>query len=148
MKKYRFQVSINRPPSDVFPFLEETEKQALYSDVPMRLITKGPMRTGSKMEVSMGSGLMKATLGLEMVDVEKDRKLAYKTYSGPIDWQGEYRLEPTEDGGTAVTHEGSMTFHGLWRLAEPLVGGELRSSGAKEMERMKSAVESSAKTDS
>jgi len=146
MKAYRFQVSINRPPDAVFPFLVETEKQALYSDVPMRLVTEGPLRTGSKMEVSMGSGFMKANLGLEMVDVNRDRKMAYKTYSGPIDWQGEYLLEPTQDGGTVVTHEGSMRFHGLWRLAEPLVGAELSRNGAKEMDRMKVAVESSAQS--
>jgi hypothetical protein len=141
MKAYRFQASINRPPSEVFPFLVETEKQALYSDVPMRLITEGAMHTGSKMEVTMGSGLMKANLGLEMTDVTQDRKMAYKSFSGPIDWQGEYLLEPTPDGGTTVTHEGSMRFHGLWRLAEPLVGAELSRNGAKEMDRMKAAIE-------
>ena len=143
MKPYRFQVTINRPPNEVFPFVVEPEKQALYSDVTMRLLTEGSIRTGSKMEVVLGSGLMKATLGLEMVDVDQDRRMAFKTYSGPLEWQGEYVLEPTEDGGSTLTHQGSMTFHGLWRLVEPLVGGELTRGGAQEMDRLKNAVEAS-----
>jgi hypothetical protein len=84
---------------------------------------------------------MKAKLGLEMIAVDQDRRMAFKTYSGPIDWAGEYVLEPTADGGSSVDHKGTMTFHGLWRLFEPIVGGELARGGAQEMERMKAAVE-------
>jgi hypothetical protein len=72
--------------------------------------------------------------------------MAFKTYSGPIDWQGEYLLEPTDDGGSTLKHEGSMTFHGLWRVIEPLIGGELERGGAQEMERMKAVIEQPAVT--
>ena len=42
MKSYKSQVTINRPPADVFPYLIEPQKQALWSDVPMRPDHGGP----------------------------------------------------------------------------------------------------------
>lgn len=141
MLRYASAVAINRPPADVFPYLTDTVKQGLYSDVSMRLLTPGILATGSRMEVIFGMGPLKATIGLEMIAVEENTRMAFDTYSGPIKWQGQYLLKPTEGGGTDLSHEGTMVFTGLWRLLEPLVGAELKRNGAKEMERLKAAVE-------
>jgi uncharacterized protein YndB with AHSA1/START domain len=141
MLRYALSVTISRPPAEVFPYLTDPKKQALYSDVPMRQITPGELATGSRMEVTFGMGPMKAKIGLEMTAIEANRRMAFDTYSGPIKWQGEYLLKPTDGGGTTLSHDGSMRFTGLWRLLEPLVGAELKSGGAKEMERLKAAVE-------
>ena len=141
MLRYSFPVTIDRPPAVVFPYIVDTAKQAAYSDMEMRLLTPGVLKTGSRMEVTFGMGPLKAVVGLEMTAVEPDTRMAYDTFSGPIKWQGEYRLTPTEGGGTDLTHEGSMTFTGLWRLIEPLIGGELKSGGAKELARLKEVVE-------
>jgi hypothetical protein len=86
-------------------------------------------------------GPLKAVIGLEMTDVDPARRMAFDTYSGPIKWKGEYLLTSAGGGGTSLTHAGTMVFTGLWRLLEPLVGAELKSGGAKEMERLKAAVE-------
>jgi hypothetical protein len=141
MLRYALKVTISRPPSDIFPYLTDPVKQGLYSDVPMRQITPGELATGSRMEVTFGMGPLKATIGLEMTAIEANTRMAFDTYSGPIKWQGEYLLKPTDGGATNLSHEGSMRFTGLWRLLEPLVGAELKSNGAKEMERLKAAVE-------
>jgi hypothetical protein len=143
MLRYAWPVTISRPPADVFPYLTDPVKQGEYSDVPMRQITPGVLATGSRMEVTFGMGPMKAVIGLEMTDIDQDKRMAFDTYSGPIRWQGQYVLTPTEGGGTLLSHEGSMAFTGLWRLMEPLVGAELKRNGAKEMERLKAAVEKS-----
>jgi uncharacterized protein YndB with AHSA1/START domain len=140
--RYAWPVAISRPPEVVFPYLTDPAKQALYSDVPMRQITPGVLATGSRMEVTFGMGPLKAVIGLEMT-VEENRRMAFKSFSGPIDWQGEYLLTPTADGGTNLSHAGTMSFGGLWRLLEPLIGAELKSNGAKEMGRMKAAIEGS-----
>ena len=39
--------------------------------------------------------------------------MAFDTYSGPIRWQGEYLLAPTDSGGTDVDYRGTMVFTGL-----------------------------------
>ena len=139
MISYRFEVAIARTPSDVFPYLADLAKQALYSDVPMRLITPGTLTTGSRMEVTFGKGPLKAVLGLEMTALEQDKRIAFTTYSGPIRWQGEYRLKPTDSGGTSLSHDGTLVFTGLWRLLEPLVVSEIKRD--KELERLKAVVE-------
>lgn len=141
MLRYSWPVTINRPPDVVFPYIADTAKQALYSDVPMRLLTPGALAKGSRMEVTFGMGFVKAVIGLEMTAVDVNERMAFDTFSGPIKWQGQYVLEPTAQGGTVLTHEGTMTFTGLWRLIEPLVGAELRNGGSKEMERLKAVVE-------
>ena len=143
MKSYQSEVKINRPPADVFPYLVEPAKQSVWSDVPMREVTKGPFETGKKFEVTFGSGLVKAVLGIELVGVEQNRRMAWKSFSGPIDWEGEYLLEESGSDGSSLSQHGTLTFHGLWRLIEPMVGAEISRGETKELERLKAAVESS-----
>jgi hypothetical protein len=142
MQSYKLAVTVNRAPAEVFPYLVDTAKQGLYSDVPMRQITPGELKTGSRMEVTFGMGPLKAIVGLEMTAIDENKRMAFDTISGPIRWKGEYLLTPTDGGGTTVSHEGTMVFTGLWRLIEPLIASELKSGGAKEMERMKAVIES------
>lgn len=86
MLGYQSQVEIARPPEAVFPYLVEREKQALWSDVPMVPLTEGPLKTGSQMDLTFGKGPVKATLRLELTAVEPNRRMAWTTLSGPIDW--------------------------------------------------------------
>lgn len=140
MITYRSEVSIARPPEAVFRYLVEPEKQALWSDVPMRALTPGPMQTGSRIEVTFGAGPLKATVGLDLT-VEPNRRMAFQSFSGPIGWRGEYVLEPATGGGTRLRQEGTLTFQGLWRLMEPIAGREISSGEEKELERLKAVVE-------
>jgi uncharacterized protein YndB with AHSA1/START domain len=139
---YESSVTVNRPPDAVFPYLVDPAKQALWSGVPMRQVTDGPLRSGSKMEVTFGMGPLKATIGLELLAVEEGRRMAFHSYSGPIRWDGEYRLAPVGDG-TELRQEGRLVFTGLWRLVEPLVGAEISRGEVKELEKLKAVAEAS-----
>lgn len=141
MVRYESSVTIARSPESVFPYLTEPAKQALWSDVPMRQLTEGPLRPGSRLEVSFGMGPVRAVLGLEIIDLDPARRMAFKTFSGPIDWAGAYRLTPSPSGGTELGQEGTLRFTGLWRVVEPLVGAEISRGEVKELERLKAAVE-------
>ena len=141
MISYQSSVSIARPADQVFDYLIEPAKQALWSDVPMRKVTEGPLGAGSRMEVTFGMGPLKALIGLELGPVEPGRRMAFKSYSGPIRWDGEYRLAASGTDATEVSQDGRLTFTGLWRLLEPLVGGEISKGEVKELERLKAAVE-------
>ena len=140
---YESEVTIDRAPDVVFPYLTEPAKQALWSDVPMKQITPGTMRTGSSFEVFFGMGPLKATVGLEMIDVEEPTRMAWRTFKGPIEWAGEYLLE-ADGAGTRVSQHGTLTFKGLWRLVQPIAGAEIRSGEEKELEKLKSVVEAGA----
>jgi hypothetical protein len=141
MITYDSRVMIDRPPDEVFTYLVEPPKQALWSDVPMRKLTAGPWQTGSKMDVTFGKGPLKATIGLDVTALEAGRRMAWASFSGPVDWMGEYRLAPSGPRGTELRQEGRLVFKGLWRLLEPLVGAEIRSGEIKELERLKAAAE-------
>ena len=140
MLTYQSEVVVDRPPDTVFRYLVEPERQTLWSDVPMRPLTDGPLGSGSRMEVTFGMGPMKAIVGLEFTAVEPGRRLAWRSFSGPIQWDGEYRLTPSA-GGTAISQDGQLVFTGLWRLVEPLAGAEIKSGETKELERLKVVVE-------
>ena len=113
------------PPDVLFRYLIEPSLQALWSDVPMRQLTEGELRSGSRMEVRFSIGPLKAVVGLEFASVEPGRRLAFKSFSGPISWDGEYQLEAAGGTSTRVSQEGRLAFHGAWRLLEPIVGAEI-----------------------
>ncbi|HET7685610.1 MAG TPA: SRPBCC family protein [Candidatus Limnocylindria bacterium] len=141
MLTYRSSVVIARPADVVFPYLVEPQRQALWSDVPMRQLTDGPLRTGSRLEVTFGKGPLKAVIGLELTEVAPAQRMAWRSFSGPIGWRGSYELTATDPATTSVAQDGELTFHGLWRLVEPIVSGEIRSGEVKELERLKEVVE-------
>jgi Polyketide cyclase / dehydrase and lipid transport len=138
---YRSQVSIERPPETVFRYLIDPGLQALWSGVPMRQLTTGDPEPGSQLEVTFAMGPLKARIGLELSRVEPGRVLAFKSFSGPIRWDGEYRLASTDAGATVVSQEGRLAFSGAWRLIERLVGAEISRGEIKELEKLKSVVE-------
>jgi uncharacterized protein YndB with AHSA1/START domain len=142
MIRYASDVTISRAPSDVFPYLIEREKQALWSDVPMTPLTEGPLRVGSRLRLTFGKGPLRASLTLEFAALEPDKRIAFKTVSdGGIQWTREYRLAPTADGtGTQLAQEGTLEFSGLWRLAEPLIGSEIRRGEIAELEKLKAVL--------
>lgn len=143
MLTYQSQVSIDRAPATVFEYLIDPKRQALWSDVSMRQLTDGPLSTGSRMEITFGKGPLKATIGLELTAVEPGHRMAFRSFSGPIRWDGEYRLNESTTNGTEISQQGQLTFSGLWRLLEPLVGAEIRHGEVKELERLKAVIEAS-----
>jgi uncharacterized protein YndB with AHSA1/START domain len=139
---YQSEVTIARPTEEVWPYVVEREKQALWSDVPMEPLTEGPLRVGTRQRLTFGDGPLRTSLDLEMTALEPARRLGFTTVStGGIHWEGEYRLEPTDDGGTRMSQHGTLRFRGLWRLAEPIVGAEIRRNEIKELETLKRVVE-------
>jgi uncharacterized protein YndB with AHSA1/START domain len=138
---YASSVTIARPPDEVWPYLSERDKQALWSDVPMTPVSPGPLGPGAQMRLSFGNGPLRTSLTLELSAWEPPRRMGFRTVSrGGVQWVGEYRLAPAE-GGTTVSQTGTLTFTGLWRLAEPIVGAEIRRNEIAELEMLKAVVE-------
>ena len=146
MITYESEVVVGRPPRDVWPYLVERDKQALWSDVPMEPLTEGPMQAGSRMRLRFGAGPLHVSITLEMTVVDPAEGMAFTTVSqGGIQWDGEYRLALAENIGTRLSQHGTIRFSGLWRLVEPIVGAEIRRGEIAELEKLKAVLEGTAK---
>jgi hypothetical protein len=134
-------VSVNRPAAQIYPYLLETTKLPIWSDAPAKLVTDGDLNNGARLEVSFAIGPLKAVIGLQITTMEFGKKLAFRSYSGPISWQGEYNLAEDGKGATTVSQKGQLRFKGLWRLAQPIAGGRIRRSEVWELQRLKNFIE-------
>jgi uncharacterized protein YndB with AHSA1/START domain len=144
MLRYSSSVTINRPPEAIFPYMTDTVRQGEWSDVQMKRLDgrTGDLVIGSRLQVSFGMGPMKANVGLEITEIEPNKRMAWTSFSGPIKWDGEYQLERTASGdGTVVSQAGTLKFTGLWRAMEPMAGAEISRGEVKELERLKAVVE-------
>ena len=142
MITYESGVTVARRPDQVWPYLVDRDKQALWSDVPMTPLTEGPWRVGSRAVLSFGRGPLGARLTLEITRLDTNERIAFTTVSrGGIHWEGEYRIDQVGETSTRLSQQGTLRFSGLWRLVEPIVGVEMRRNEVAELERLKAVLE-------
>jgi uncharacterized membrane protein len=121
MTKIERSIVVDRPSDEVWEFVHETTKDALWQTTltESEKLTDGPMRVGTQIrEVRHFLGV-RIELTLEVTEYEPNRKSAIRAVSGPVPLTGSYRLEPLE-AGTRFTVSGELDAHGLFKLAEPV----------------------------
>jgi len=138
---YSSAVSIGRPATQIFPYLLGTTLQKLKPGAPIKPIDPSELSNGAHIEVSFGLGPLNAVCGLQISELEVGRKLAFKSYSGPITWKGEYNLAEDGKGTTTVSQIGQLKFKGLWRLVQPFASGQIKRSEVQELQRLKQVLE-------
>jgi Polyketide cyclase / dehydrase and lipid transport len=133
MSKIERSVVIDRPIDEVFEFVHDTSKDALWQStlVESHQLTDGEMGVGTKVrEVRQFLG-RRIEMDWEVTDYEPSTRSSIKTVSGPIPPTGSYLLEPV-DGGTKLTAMGELDAHGFFKLAEPvfarITGRELEAN--------------------
>jgi carbon monoxide dehydrogenase subunit G len=121
MTKIERSIVIDRPIDEVWEFVHDTTKDALWQTTlaESEKLTGGAMRVGTKVrEVRRFLGLRIET-AWEVTEYEPNAKSAIRAVSGPIPFTGGYRLEPS-DAGTKFTVSGELDAHGFFKLAEPV----------------------------
>jgi hypothetical protein len=121
MTKIERSIAIDRPVDEVWEFVHDPTKDALWQTTltESEQLTDGPMGVGTRVrEVRHFLGL-RLELAWEVTAYEPTRKSAIKAVSGPIPFAGGYSLEPL-DAGTRFTVSGELDAHGLFKLAEPV----------------------------
>ena len=81
----------------------------------------------------------------EYVAFEPDRRVAFRTTSGPTPLEASYLVEPVEVG-TRVTSTIEMDASGFLSLAEPLIAVGLRREMDAAFRELKAQLEASAPT--
>jgi uncharacterized membrane protein len=144
MARTEHTVVVERPPDEVFAFLTDLASVPEWQSgaVEVRQLEREPsIGVGTKyVEVLKFLGRQfEATI--EVTEYEPGRRFSIKTLSGPIPFQVEHTLEPSNGGGTRlrVTLEGEPG--GLFKIAEPLVMRNAQRQVANDFATLKRLVE-------
>ena len=142
MTSFSSAVSIGRTAEQIFPHLLDTTKHAPGSNAPVGTAAQGALENGARLNVSYTVGPLKAVVGLQIMALDFGKRLAFRSYTGPVAWEGEYQLADNGNGSTTVSQTGELTVKGLWRLL-PFAGGEIKRSEIRELRRLKTVMEGS-----
>lgn len=131
MVKVEHTVVIFRPIKDVFEFLTNPENNCLWQDGVIRSckISEGRVNVGTRGEdvrKYMGREFQTA---YEILEYEPDKRLRFKSLSGPVKFEGSYTLEPVNEGTRF-----SFTIQGEAGPFAALIGGLAERMARKQVE--------------
>jgi uncharacterized membrane protein len=120
-------IMINRPIEEVFAYVGEMQNGPKWQPalVEVRRITEGPLGIGTQytgVRKFMGRRMESV---IEYTTYEQNKKVAFKSISGPSPLEQSFLFEPTTEG-TRITSRLEMQTSGLMGLAEPLIASGLK----------------------
>jgi uncharacterized protein YndB with AHSA1/START domain len=149
MARAEHTVVIRRPPEEVFAFLTDLSRVPEWQSGAVEV--RGPdadLGVGTTyVEVLKFLGKrIEATI--QVTEYEPGRRFSIKTLSGPIPFQVQHTLTPSDGGGTTL----SVTLEGepgrFFRLAEPLVVRNAQRQVEGDFATLKRMVEEGSPADS
>ena len=144
MIRYSSEVTIARPPRAVFEALLDPERYAQWTPMTdMAFDDDGPRRIGQRGHFRMAEGPIKGRLEMEIVELEPDRRVAFRVTHPSLDWVAVNTIQPDGDD-TRLTYAGTISLRGAMRLAEPFMRGEVQRGEAAEAVRLKALLEAEA----
>jgi uncharacterized membrane protein len=138
-------VEINRPPEDVFAYLDALERHGEWQDqiVSAKIVTEGPVGVGTRCEEVRKVGGREQKMSYEITEHDPPRRSSFKGTDGPVRPVGVVTIEPTGDGASRVTIEFDLVGYGLGKLFAPLARMQARKTIAGDQEKLKAQLESS-----
>jgi len=121
MSKIERSIVIERPLEEVWDFVQDTSKDAMWQTtlVESQVLTEGPKRVGTQVQEVRRFLGVQIPMTLELTKFEPKRRSSLRAVSGGIPLSGSYLLEEC-DGGTKLTVTGQLEAHRLFKLAEPV----------------------------
>ena len=129
MIKVEQSITINRPVAEVFAFVADQANAPRWQSgiLEVRRTTEGPIGAGTGytfVRKLMGRRLEASN---EYVEYEPNRKIVFRSTSGPMNFRAGYLTEAMPGGGgTRLTSWIEMQPRGFAGLAEPLIASSLR----------------------
>lgn len=142
MIHYRSEITIDRPPAEVFRWLAEPARQGQWMGMSSGEEDGPPVLTANAEYMThVRGGPMAGDYRLRVSSFAQDSQMTLETIDGKVGWRGVFTLEPTPDGGTRLVNEGDFSARGFMRLLEPILRGEAARSEQAELEKLKGLVE-------
>ncbi len=103
-----------------------------------------PLRVGSRIAFVAEFLGRRLTYTYEVVEFVPDERLVMRTSEGPFAMETTYEWADDGTGGTRMTLRNRGTPSGFSRLAAPLLAANMRKANRKDLERLKSLLETPA----
>jgi hypothetical protein len=68
--------------------------------------------------------------------------MAFSAVSRPLTYEARFVFEPVNGTGTRIVVNGTGRMHGIWRLVEPLLAGDIKKEEGNELRTIKAILES------
>ncbi len=145
MERIEHSVVINRPAEEVFAFMADIEKQALWAGPvsESRQTSEGPLGVGTTYTQVTHLLGRRMESNFEVTEYEPNRKFSSKTTSGPMEIQSTLTVEAA-DGGTKVNLVAAVETGGFFRLAEPVFVSTVKRQVATDIRTLKDLLEGQA----
>ena len=138
-------VIIERPVEEVFAFVENPENDPIWRPgvIESGEISRGPKgvgTTGREVYEMLG---VRGESTWEITEYEPDRKVSYRSTSGPVTYKGTWTYESVE-GGTRVTFAIDWEiagWDGFGRLSERVVGMTIFQTNDGNLKALKKLLE-------
>lgn len=136
-------VDISRPVEEVVAYMRQVENDANWqkSVVEAKFTSEGPTAVGSTGVHRVKFMGMTDDYAWELTEFDEARQVSWRFTSGPLRGTGGYGFDSTAEG-TKVTWRAEVEPQGFRRLLAPLVGPMFAKEARKDLQSLKSILES------
>jgi ligand-binding SRPBCC domain-containing protein len=144
MVRFTQTFEIERPPAEVFAFMEDPDKLGQWQDaVEVEQLTPGPVGQGTRFrEVHQVMGRRNEQV-TEVLVHEPGKRFDVGIVEGPVPVDGRWDFEPTEGGSTRLTFTASGRLRFPVVVLQPVVVAAMKRSFTRYHARLKQALEAS-----
>jgi uncharacterized protein YndB with AHSA1/START domain len=137
-----FSQEINAPVEKVFAFSTDFRNNSKWQDgvIETTQTPDGPTQVGTKVKDVRTFLGQKMDSTFEVTEFEPNRKVAFKSTSGPIQFMFVQKFESTGNG-TKVSVHVEMEAKGFFKLAEGALGNTLKKTFEEQSAKLKSILE-------
>lgn len=142
MIQFEHAIHINKPVHEVFQFLADPENFPQWQSgvVQSTITSPGPIGMGTTFDEEVKIMGWKVRTACEITQYDPHKRMCFRATSRPIAYAGQFSLEA--DGNTTRLNVfGAGQLRGLWRLAEPFFGPEMKKESAAELGKIKAILE-------
>ncbi len=142
MINFDFSALIDRPMKDVFAFVADPNNMSKWNSavVSLQQVTPGAVGVGTKFK-SVGEALGRRIEGeLQVTAYEPDTKCGFQLNAGPMQLNLTITFK-TVGTGTKVSLNGEGNPGGIFKLAEGVMAGQMKSMMEGNLARLKTVLE-------
>jgi uncharacterized protein YndB with AHSA1/START domain len=142
MRSFIQTIHIDRSPAQVWAYMMDFEKASQWRNSvrDMRIVTDGPLRTGSEVEIAFDLPGGRRSWRCEVCAFETARRFGLRTTTKKVTATFEYVLVP-EGAGTFMTYTCDLSPRGVMWLLLPMMIRANRERYAHQLVNLKRAIE-------